>query len=229
MSFRHCPQPMPYEDLSCKTLESGRTYHSPDGTKYPSITTVLGKTSGFDFSDWKAQVGQVEADRVCHHACTRGNFVHDTAERYLKNVVDYIDPGAMPHTKLLWKAMKPILDGRVNDIVMQEFPLYSDHLKLAGRVDLIARFDGVLSVIDFKTSSTRKKKEDIRSYFLQKAGYAVMFEERTRIPITNLVTLMVVDSDPKPKVFISHRDDWIGELIECVETFNSVQKSESVV
>ena len=229
MRFRHTPQPMPYADLGCETLESGRTYHSPEGTAYPSITTVLGKTSGFDLSGWKAQVGQAEVDRVCHHACTRGNFVHDTAERYLKNVVDYIDLKAMPHTKLLWKAMKPILDGRVNDIVMQEFALYSDHLKLAGRVDLIAKFDGVLSVIDFKTSSTRKKKEDIRSYFMQKAGYAVMFEERTGIAITNLVTLMVVDNDPKPKVFISHRDDWIGELIECIEEFNCVQTDQNSV
>ena len=55
---------------------------------------------------------------------------------------------------------------RFDDIIVQEIPLYSKYLKIAGRVDCIAYFDGELSVIDFKTSTNIKKEDQIQDYFL---------------------------------------------------------------
>ena len=40
--FIHEPVDLKYGDLVCETLSSGRTYLTPEGKKYPSITTVLG-------------------------------------------------------------------------------------------------------------------------------------------------------------------------------------------
>jgi len=108
--------------------------------------------------------------------------------------------------------MKKVLDERVDNIVMQECPLYSDELMLAGRVDLIAEFDGKLSIIDFKTSSRHKSADEITGYFLQECGYAVMFEERTGIKIDQIVTIMVVEGTEDSKVFIEPRDKWVEEL-----------------
>jgi ATP-dependent exoDNAse (exonuclease V) beta subunit len=45
----------------------------------------------------------------------------------------------------------------MNNVYAQEVPLYSDQLKVAGRVDLIAEWGGQLAIVDFKTS--RKPKE----------------------------------------------------------------------
>ena len=48
-----------------------------------------------------------------------------------------------------------------------ELPLYSSTIGVAGRCDLIAEWDGVLSVIDFKSSTSPKKREWVTPYFLQ--------------------------------------------------------------
>jgi hypothetical protein len=54
---------------------------------------------------------------------------------------------------------------------------------------------------------------------MQEAGYAVMWEERTGMPITQLVTIMAVDHE-EPIVFVEHRDEWIGKLQETIEQYN---------
>ena len=83
----------------------------------------------------------------------------------------------------------------IDNIHALEDPLYSDFLQVAGTVDCIADFQGKLSVIDFKTSSKPKDRDDIYNYFMQTAAYAVAFEERTGIPIGRLVIIMAVEND----------------------------------
>ena len=86
-------------------------------------------------------------------------------------------------------------------------------LQLAGRVDLIAEWDGKLSIIDFKTSRKLKQKKWIESYFMQAAGYAQMFYELTGIVISNLVILIAVDQE-QPQVFVEQKQDYIDNLID---------------
>jgi genome maintenance exonuclease 1 len=125
----------------------------------------------------------------------------------------------MPHVKSMFNSVKDVIDTRVGKVYLQEVPLYSDHLRIAGRVDLIAEFDGVLSIIDFKTSSRRKTEDDIKDYFEQEAAYAIMFEERTNIPIVNLVTIMAVENDNQPLVFKEHRDNHASDLIKKIRLY----------
>ena len=111
-----------------------------------------------------------------------------------------------------WKNLQPILDERLSIIYEQECPLYSKYLGVAGRVDCVGVFDGVPSIIDFKTSRKLKKREWVTNYFQQEAAYAIMWEERTGMPITNLVTIMDVDNE-QPVVFKEHRDEWATKTI----------------
>jgi hypothetical protein len=96
--------------------------------------------------------------------------------------------------------------------------MYSDYLKIAGTVDCIAEFDNKLSVIDFKTSTKIKDKKYITGYLCQAAGYAVMYEERTGIPIKQIVIVISVD-DEDPQIFIEDRDNYIGKLIEIRQLY----------
>jgi hypothetical protein len=48
---------------------------------------------------------------------------------------------------------------------------------------------------------------------MQCAAYAVAFEERTGIPVSQLVILMGVD-DEAPLVFVEKRDDWIQQFVD---------------
>ena len=77
----------------------------------------------------------------------------------------------------------------------------------------MGEFDGILSIVDFKTSRKLKKKQWITNYFAQEAAYAIMWEERTGEPITQLVTLTTVDNE-QPQVFIEHRDKLTDLLLK---------------
>ncbi len=212
MNFEHISHNYELPELDCVTLETGRTYTTPEGNKYPSITTVLGATAdkaGLD--EWVKRVGQEEADRVLHHAGIRGTNVHDMAENLLNNNKDW-DKGHNLFDKYTFSSIKPILEKRINNIWAQEVPLYSDRFKIAGRVDCIAEFDGVLTVIDFKTSRKEKKREWISGYFLQAAFYAAAFYERTGIPIRKSAIIMSVDDGP-PLVFVQNTHEYLAELM----------------
>ena len=62
--FIHEPVDLKYGDLVCETLSTGRTYVTPQGKKYPSITTVLGVLSEDHIREWRARVGEAEANRI---------------------------------------------------------------------------------------------------------------------------------------------------------------------
>ena len=196
---------------------NGRVYETPSGKAYPSVTAVTGLHGKAEIFAWRKRVGEEEANRISKRATTRGTRVHSLCEDYLSNkevLVDMFDQ----HT---FKSMKSSLD-RINNIHCLETQLYSDHLRVAGTVDCIAEFDGKLSVIDFKTSSRLKTRDEIHSYFQQCSAYAVMFEERTGIPVGKLVVIMSVDGEDTASIFVEKRNDWIEEFIELREDYSKI-------
>jgi genome maintenance exonuclease 1 len=219
--FEHSDVSLDYSDLEATTSGSGRVYVTPSGKAYPSITTVLGVRGKEALFEWRRRVGEEEANRVARHAATRGSALHAIAERYLNNEEIYLSEGEMPHVKAMFNAIRPILDEHINMVVLQECPLYSDHLGVAGRVDLVAMYNNKASIIDFKTSSRIKTREEISNYFCQAAAYAIMFEERTGIPVSQLVIIMAVENHPTPLVFIEKRDSWVDELHAVIKEYNT--------
>lgn len=213
--FIHETVDLGYGDLDADTQPSGRVYRTPDGSSYPSITTVLSILSEEGIRAWRARVGEEEANRVGGRASARGTLVHSIVERYLLNeeTTDYL-----PHIRQSLENLRPILDGRIGKIFGLETALYSSYLGIAGRCDCVAEFDGVPSIIDFKTSRRPKKKEYISNYFAQMSGYAIMWEERTGMPITNTVVIMDVD-DNEPSVFKEHRDNYSKLLTDTIAEY----------
>jgi genome maintenance exonuclease 1 len=169
---------------------------------------------------WRDRIGHEEADKISRQAAGRGTAVHTMCEKYVNNDPDY-SKGAMPNILFDFNRIKDTLDTRIGIVYGQESPLYSDHLGVAGRVDCVAEFDGKLSIIDYKTSRKTKKKEWIDGYFMQECFYAIAWEERTGIPITQLVTIISVDDAPA-QIFIEHRDDWDKELTKAIQEYTSL-------
>jgi genome maintenance exonuclease 1 len=215
--FKHKPVDLGYNDL--KTInEGGRKYLTPNGN-YPSITNLLSNLSKKAIQAWIDRIGHEEANKISRQAAGRGTAVHAMCELYVNNNPDYAR-GVMPNILNDFNRIKNILDTRIGIVYGQELPLYSDHLGVAGRVDCVAEFDGKLSIIDYKTSKKTKKYEWCHSYFMQECFYAIAWEERTGIPITQLVTIISVD-DAEPQVFIEHRDDWSKELVKVIEKYST--------
>jgi genome maintenance exonuclease 1 len=215
--FNHVNIDLGYDDLTTEQNESGRKYVTPEGDKYPSVTTVLSILSEEAIQAWRARVGEEEANKISRKASTRGTAVHLIIEKYIDNEENFKE-SFMPHIIESFENVRPILDDRIGDVYAQEAPLYSHHLGLAGRVDCVGIFDGKPSIIDFKTSRKLKKKEWIEGYFVQESAYAIMWEERTGMPITQLVTIIAVDNE-EPQVFIEHRDNWTSKLLETINEY----------
>lgn len=219
--FTHIDHGIILPECTRETTPQGRKYFTPEGNTYPSVTTVLGIQDKSGLEAWKKQVGEEEARKISTQAATRGTAVHKLAEDYLDNVENW-KANHMPSNVFSFQQIKHILDNHVDNIWFQEAFLYSDYLKTAGQVDCIAEYDGKLSIIDFKTSRKPKKKEWIKGYFMQESFYAVAFEERTKKPITQLVTIITVDGD-EPQVFVEHRDNHIRDFMQLRVDFNKLK------
>lgn len=218
MEFRH--DPVMLEELIAETTSSGRTYITPEGNKYPSITTCLSILSRESIKKWREKVGEEEANRISGRAAGRGTRVHKMCEDYLNNCLDINK--YTPADKQTFYDLQPILDSHIGLVRGQEVPLYSNYLGVAGRVDCVAEWDGRLSVIDFKTSRKLKKKEWISGYFMQASAYCVMFEERTGIPIDKIVIVIAVDGEP-PQVFEEKRDNYIEDCARTIIQYKNEQ------
>jgi Kyanoviridae exonuclease len=218
--FSHVPLATPLPELQAETVEGKRHYFTPEGNSYPSITTVLSVLSQEAIEDWRERIGEDEASRICEHAASRGTDLHAVLEAYLKNEALIFPNDPKSRVKIMFNRMKRILAG-VDNIIAQEVPLYSDNFTIAGRCDCIAEFDGVLSIVDFKSATKAKKKAWINGYFLQATGYSLMFEERTGIRVDQIVILMSGEEDFSCQVFVENRDKYIEPLRKVIERFQN--------
>jgi genome maintenance exonuclease 1 len=204
------------QELTTENIDGKRHYVIPNGDKYISITTLLSELSKVSIQKWRTRVGSEEANRISTKASRQGTAVHALCEKYIKNEEGFLTE-SMPHLVEMFESIKPLLD-RVDNVHVTEGAMYSDELGLAGRTDLIAEFDGKLAIIDYKTSRRIKTWSMCHSYFMQGAFYAHAYEERTGIPINNIVIIMAVENE-EPLLFRETKDRWINPLREVITKY----------
>lgn len=220
MNFNHVKLDALNFELESVTTESGRTYKTPGGNTYPSITTVLSSYNKKALFEWRQRVGEEEANRVSRKASNRGTKLHNTVEKYLLNEMSPLQMHTiMPDTKELFLKLKPFLDTHVNNIYGIEQPLFSDELRLAGRCDCIGEWDGKISIIDWKTANYNKEKSQIANYFMQGTAYAEMFGERTGIIIDQIVIAIAIENE-QPQIFIENKKNYILPLKDYILSYN---------
>jgi len=191
------------DSVYAETLPTGRTYFTPDGS-YPSITTLLGKTSPSQvwLQKWKEKVGEEEAARISKEATDRGTAVHEYLEKYW-NGEDVVSDLANEPIKVrsLANALIKGTSQNVTEVWAQEIPVWSPTLGFAGRVDMIGKWNNVPAIIDFKTSKKLKKGKDIKDYYLQCSGYAHAHNELFGTDIKKIVVIIGVDGEANPQIF----------------------------
>ncbi len=202
-------------DIKTESIKGKRFYVTPEGNKYPSITTVLSDRNKEGIVKWRESVGNDVANQVMRQAASRGTAVHTLIENYLNNE-ELSKQDVLPVA--LFVTMKSELDN-INNIRIQEGGLYSDKLGVAGRVDCIAEYKGKISVIDFKTSTKEKKEEWVENYFIQGSAYCEMYEERFLQPIEQVVILIVTE-DGAVQTFIKDKRDYLPLLKTAIKEFN---------
>ena len=211
MKFNHVEGVTPIE-MPAKIVNGKRVYLTPDGDKFPSVTTVISnnakKMAGI--AKWRERVGMEEANRISARSTKRGTTYHSIVEDYFNNKLEIEKYKDSPLPTVMFYQSVDTLN-RINNIYLQEAALYSKHLELAGRVDCIAEFDGELSIIDFKTSATPKREQYLTDYFVQETAYACMLQELYDVSVKKIVTIVACENGetqvkilpPKKEFFIT--------------------------
>ncbi len=208
--------------LACQTEIDGiRYYKTPQGMLYPSITTVLSKTSDMTGLDqWREKIGNDLAEQIMKEAQIHGTMTHKLCENYLNNIESDVDILETP--KNHFEKLKPYLH-KINNIHGIELPLYSDELKIAGTCDCIAEYNGNLSIIDFKTSRSRlvEHYDKVQKYFVQATAYSIMWKERTGIDIDQIV---IIGSEETGDIaeFIKMPLDFKDKLLSIIGKFHNL-------
>ena len=216
--FNHVPVEL--QPITATNKNGVRLYETPEGNKYPSITTVLSVRNKQGLMEWRKRVGNDVANHIARTAAARGTKVHHMCEDYLNNMEMDFPNKWKEHKKnflpyCLFTQLKEKALCNVNNIYAQEAGLYSDKYKVAGRGDCVAEYKGTLSIIDFKTSTKEKNDEWNESYYIQGSAYAEMFEERTGIEISQVV-ILVVTEDGTVQEFIKDKQEYLNRLSETI-------------
>jgi len=198
------------EDIKLDTIQENgkRFYTDGKGVKYPSVTTVTSLLTRDQIKLWRERVGEETANKISSRAARRGTQFHSLVEDYLRKEKEYIEfEDVMQEAQ--FKGIQPVLDEIIP--IALEAPLYSESLKMAGRVDCVGLFDNVLSIIDFKTSSKFKTEEMAKPWYHQMTAYAIMVEELTGKPIEE-VTALVCMEDGNFQLFTADPKDYVESL-----------------
>ena len=222
MPFVH--KPANQLEIETTTIDGKRYYTTPEGNKYPSVTTVLSNRGKEGIVAWRKKVGEDVANRITRIATNRGTKFHTICEDYLNNEdVTKHKKDFLPYAMFI--ELRNDLMGDINNIRAQECGLYSDKYKVAGRVDCIAEYDGVLSIIDFKTSRGRRKDNYNENYYIQASAYAEMFEERTGEEVEQIAIFVVTETGEVQK-FVKKKYDYLPLLEEAIAKFNVEETKE---
>lgn len=200
-----------------------RIYIDSEKNEYYSVTTILGaavKDEGLE--QWIKRVGESEANRIRDAAGVRGTFVHNMIEEYIFND-GKID--LSPHTKEcvgMFDSLKPFLN-KIDNILCLETYLHSKKDNVAGACDTIGDYEGVISIIDYKTSTRACDPTSIKikKYFMQIAIYRSMFNELTNntYDIQNGVILVAIPKASPQVIKVSAKS-----LDKYADTFRSWQR-----
>ena len=149
-----------------------RTY-DVNGYRLPSVTTILGATKDQQFlKDWKAKVGEAEAERIKNISSSRGTAMHKFLEHYILGTGynDLTELGQKAKTmaeKIIDVGLAPVEEWYGSEVTLYYPGLY------AGSTDLVCLHNGKETVVDFKQSNRPKREEWIDDYKMQIAAYAM--------------------------------------------------------
>jgi hypothetical protein len=192
-----------YSPLDRTTIEGKRHYCLPDGSKVPSVTTILDRTKPQEkidaLNNWKKRVGEQQAQQIVTEAANRGTRMHAYLEHYVKTG-DMKDLPDNPFAQPSWfMAAEVILKGleNVDEFWGVEVPLYYSGL-YAGTTDCLGMWKGRPAIMDFKQTNKPKKREWIEDYFLQLAAYAEAHNDTHGTDIDQGVILMCAQPKQLP-------------------------------
>ena len=198
-----------YPKLKRIQQDGSRKYTDGAGIPVPSVTTILSDTADkTHLIEWRKRVGETEAQRITTEAAGFGTMVHNALEKYLLEQDCAITGNNLVHT-MARRAFDVMIDNglsQCDEIWGSEVGLIASGL-YAGTSDAVGMFNGVPSIIDFKTAKKIKPKKWITDYFLQGCAYALAHNEMFGSDIRQ-VAIMMVDREGEYADFVIEGEEF---------------------
>jgi len=203
------------QESMTRVQEDGRRfYETPEGQRYPSVTTVTGLLTRDHIKLWRERVGAEEANKISSVAARRGTKMHSLFEQYLRQEEELVFENILDEA--MFNAVQPVLDD-ITPIAL-EAGMWSDSLQMAGQVDCVGVWDNELCIIDFKTSAKYKEEYMADPWFHQMTAYAIMVEELTGEEIDSVVAVVAVDGGGV-QVFEADPREYVEKLYDLRQRY----------
>jgi ATP-dependent exoDNAse (exonuclease V) beta subunit len=203
------------QESMTRVSENGkRFYETPEGQRYPSVTTVTGLLTRDHIKLWRERVGAEEANKISTVAARRGTKMHSLFEQYLRQEEELVFENILDEA--MFNAVQPVLDD-ITPIAL-EAGMWSDSLQMAGQVDCVGVWDNELCIIDFKTSAKYKEEYMADPWFHQMTAYAIMVEELTGEVIDSIVAVVAVDGGGV-QVFEADPREYVDKLYDLRQRY----------
>jgi genome maintenance exonuclease 1 len=225
-----------YTPIDRKSEAGKRLYALPDGSKVPSVTTILDKTKSQEkidaLANWRKSVGEKKATEIVTEAAGRGTRMHKFLEDYITTGI-VNEPGTNPYSVQSHKMAKHIIEHGLKNVETVwgvEVPLYYPGL-YAGTTDCVGIHLSDEAIMDHKQSNKPKKAEWIEDYYLQMVAYALAHNKVHGTNIRKGVVFMCVKppeikpmiwGEPTYQEFVLKPEDfsyWEGQWWNKVEQY----------
>ncbi len=216
--FNHIP--INFQQAQLIEENNEHYYQTPKGDIFPSITTILHKTMSAEkqqsLQNWKEQ--ETAAQYITEESAMIGTQTHKLIENHLNGVTQTDDVRLLSVAH--FNNLIPFIQ-KINDIHGTELRLYSNEMKLAGTSDCIAKYDGELSIIDYKTKRSNQQEEWMTDHFIQGTAYSQMFKELTGIEVKQIVILVSSEKNTRME-FVKRTEEYKDLLTQRLHQFYEI-------
>lgn len=220
------PNKFNYKELKRETIDGSRKYITPNGSKVPSVTTILDATKPEEakkaLHEWRKRVGPEKSQQITTEAAGRGTRMHKWLENYIKTG-ETGNPGSNPYSQQSHQMANSIINqglSRCDEFWGTEVSLYFPEV-YAGTADLVGVHQGSPAIMDHKQSNKLKKKEWIGDYFIQLAAYASAHNETYKTDIRKGVIFMCTADNVYQEFIVENEefDQWTVVWFQRLEQY----------
>ena len=141
-----------------RTRINGRLcYKGENGILLPAVPTILKATQPIEFvytlSNWRNKVGDAEANQIALTSRLRGELLHQWIKEYLQGFSPTASSFIQPYCDSIQSVLEKLSDVQLVETIV---PNYVEGY--AGKVDLVARYEGVPCTIELMTAEEPKMR-----------------------------------------------------------------------
>lgn len=170
------PPAAPHEDFG-KKVKAHTRYYTSDGKRVPGVTTVIGLLNKPYLVKWANNLGLqgIDSEKYTDEAASIGALAHDIIMCELRGQTPETADFTANQIQRAGHALAAFHDWKKDyqlQPLLTEEKLISDRYRYGGTIDNLSLLNGVLTLIDYKTS-----KAIYDEHKIQVAGYWKLLDE----------------------------------------------------